>query len=258
MTRLTENISLYSKLLLSIGQQGRGVSKRQPLPPVDCAQMIKQLMDEEKEDKMQIAERLDIGRPKEGTSIYKKRDTTQLNEFLKLLDMSVKSRDFAGWGWEGYPKIPFSAVVKVSSLPHNEQDIVLQSIYRNNKDKRDLFKRDLQKITAFRQNNPNMTIQECIEKVFNLKPITIVTHFLVCETYDKLKNFIKSNIDHKEKLLDILKNNMNGNFYEIDTTDILITISMDEEAFKTFHDQQFKKGVHFTAFLNAFLEDKIA
>ena len=51
---------------------------------------------------------------------------------------------------------------------------------------------------------------------------------------------------------------MNGNFYDIDTTDILITISMDKEAYKIFHEQQFKKGVHFTAFLNTFLEDKIA
>jgi len=51
---------------------------------------------------------------------------------------------------------------------------------------------------------------------------------------------------------------MDGKFYEIDTTDILITISMDEVAFKIFHIQQNKKGVHFTEFLNTFLEDKIA
>ncbi len=258
MTRLTKNIKLYSKLLISVGQQGRGVSKRQPLPPVECGQLIKQLMEEEKEDKYQIAERLDLGRPKEGTSIYKKRDTTQLNQFVKLLDISEKNRDYAGWGWEGYPKIPFSAVLEISSLSHDEQDIVLQSVYKNNKEKRDLFKKDLAKIAKFRKNNPKLTIQECIEKVFKLKPITIVTHIVVCETYAKLKNFIKSNIDHQEKLLNILHNNMDGKFYEIDTTDILITISMDEVAFKIFHVQQNKKGVHFTEFLNTFLEDKIA
>ena len=72
-----------------------------------------------------------------------------------------------------------------------------------------------------------------------------------------LKNFIKSNPSHKEKLIEILKANINGEFYEIDTTDILVSISMDEEAYKTFHEQQYKKGVHFTEFLNTFLEDKL-
>jgi len=257
LTRLTKNIPLYSKLLLSVGQQGRGISKRQPLPPVDCGQLIKQLMEEENEDKLQIAERLDLGRPKEGTSIYKKRDTTQLNQFLKLLDISEKSRDYAGWGWEGLPKIPFSTVCETASLSHEEQDEVLQAALKGTK-KSEILKKDIIKFKKWRNENPKLSIKEGIKKILKLKPVTEVTHVIVCETYEKLKNFIKSNIDHKEKLLKILTNNMDGNFYEIDTTDILITISMDEEAYKTFHDQQFKKGVHFTAFLNTFLEDKIA
>ena len=51
MIPLTKNIKLYAKLLLSVGQQGRGVSQRQPLQPVDCGELIKRLMDEENEDK---------------------------------------------------------------------------------------------------------------------------------------------------------------------------------------------------------------
>lgn len=256
MTQLTKNIPLYSKLLLSVGQQGRGVSKKQPLPPVECGQLIKQLMEEEKEDKLQIAERLDLGRPKEGTSIYKKRDTTQLNQFLKLLDISEKSRDYAGWGWEGLPKIPFSTICETASLSHEEQDKVLQAALKGDK-KSEILKKDIIKFKKWRNENPKLSIEEGIEKILKLKPVK-VTHLIVCETYKKLQNFIKLNIDHKEKLLKILKNNMNGNFYDIDTTDILITISMDKEAYKIFHEQQFKKGVHFTAFLNTFLEDKIA
>ena len=257
MTPLIKNIKLYSKLLLSVGQQGRGVFQKQPLPPVECGQLIKRLIDEEKEDKTQVTERLDLGRPKNGTSIYKKRDQTQLNKFLSLLEISEKSQDFAGWGWEGYPKIPFSSVLELKSLSHEEQDIVLQSVYKGGQQKKELFKDDMKKIVKFRYENKDLTIQECIEKVFKLKPVTITTHVVVCETYEKLKNFIKSNADHKKRLLDILKSNITGEFYDIDTTNILVSISMDEEAYEIFHEQQYKKGVHFTEFLNTFLEDKI-
>jgi len=257
LTRLTKNIKLYSKLLLSVGQQGRGISQRQPLSPVECGELIKRLMDEEKEDKPKILERLDLGRPKDDSSIYKKRDQTMLNKFLSLLDISEKSKDFAGWGWEGYPKIPFSAITELKSLPHEEQDIVLQSVYKDGKKEKSLGRMDMKKIAQFRRDNENLSIQECIEKVFKLKPVTEIRHIVVCVTYEKLKNFIKSNIDHKEKLLEILKSNMSGQFYEIDTTDVLVSISMDEQAYKTFHEQQFEKGVHFTEFLNTFLEDKL-
>jgi len=254
---LTKNIKLYAKLLLSVGQQGRGVSQRQPLQPVDCGELIKRLMDEENEDKAKIVERLDLGRPKEGTNMYKKRDQTQLNKFLSLLDISEKSKDFVGWGWEGYPKIPFSSALELKSLSHEEQDIVLQSVFKGDEQKKGLFKNDMKKIAKFRRENENLSIQDCVEKVFKLKPVTVITHVVVCETYAKLKNFIKTNSDHKEKLLEILKSNISGEFYEIDTTDILVSISMDEEAYKIFHEQQYKKDVHFTEFLNTFLEDKL-
>jgi len=254
---LTKNIKLYAKLLLSVGQQGRGVSQRQPLQPVDCGELIKRLMDEENEDKSKVVKRLDLGRPKEGTNMYKKRDQTQLNKFLSLLDISQKSKDFAGWGWEPFPKIPFSSVLELKSLSHEEQDIVLQSVYKGDEQKKGLFKNDMKKIAKFRRENEDLTIQDCVEKVFKLKPVTVVTHVVVCETYAKLKNFIKTNSDHKEKLLDILKSNIPGEFYEIDTSDILVSISMDEQAYKIFHEQQYKKDVHFTEFLNTFLEDKI-
>ena len=54
-----------------------------------------------------------------------------------------------------------------------------------------------------------------------------------------------------------LGDNLNGEFYSIDTTDILITISMDQNAFTVFREQQLEKGVSYSDFLNSFLEDKI-
>ena len=255
MTKITKDIKQYSKLLLSVGQQGRGLSQKQSLTPLTCGKLIKQLMDEEDEDKSSIAKRLDLGRQKEGTNIYKKRDLTQLNNFLALLDISIKSHYMSGWGWEGHPAIPFTTVAKLSSLTHDEQDKILQAAYSDEK-KKMILSKDVDKIKKWRSENPDLSIDECITKVLKLKVVP-VTHIVVCEIYEKLKNFIKINSDHKEKLLEILKSNISGEFYELETTDILVSISMDEQAYKIFHEQQYKKGVHFTAFLNTFLEDKI-
>ena len=46
---------------------------------------MRRLMDEENEDLVQMADRLDLGKPKDNSNIYKKRDTTQSREFINLL-----------------------------------------------------------------------------------------------------------------------------------------------------------------------------
>jgi len=257
LTRLIKNIKLYSKLLISVGQQGRGLTQKQPLSPVECGKLIKQLMDEENENKYQIAERLDLGRPKDGTDIYKKRDLTQLNNFLTLLEVSEKSRDFAGWGWEGLPKIPFTTICELSTFTHDEQDKVLQAALKGDK-KSEIIKKDVLKFKKWRLENPKLSIEEGIQKILKLKPVTTVTHVIVCEINEKLRNFIKSHDDYKERILQILRKKIQGEFHELESTDILLTLSMDEKAFKTFHEQQFNKGVSFTEFVNNLLEEEIA
>lgn len=256
MTRLIKNIKLYSKLLKSVGQQGRNLKQKQPLSPVECGELIQRLMEEENESKHQVAERLDLGRPKDGTDIYKKRDLAQLNNFLTLLQVSEKSRDYAGWGWEGLPKIPFTTICQIAPLQQDEQDKILQAALKGDT-KSKILKKDILKFKKWRGENPKLSIDEGIEKILKLKPVTIVTHVIVCEIHEKLRNFIKSNDNHKEKILEILRNRIQGEIYELESTDVLLTISMDEKAFKTFHDQQFKKGVSFTEFVNNLLEEEI-
>ena len=79
----------------------------------------------------------------------------------------------------------------------------------------------------------------------------------MAETRKKLQEFISINKDYQEKLLDILRKNLEGEFYNVDSTKILITISMDDVAYKTFHEKQYQQNIPFTQFLNNFLEDKI-
>jgi len=263
LSTLLKNIKLYSKLVLSVGQQGRGISKKQELSPVECGECIKRLMDEQKETKLQVAERLDIGRPKKDSSMYKKRDLTTLNMFLDMLYISQKSKYVAGWGWQPKPKIAFSTILQLQSLSHDEQDYVIQTVldkFKQNKlegKKENLGKSDFKKIVDLRKNNPKLSIEEIIEKVWKLKPKTIIKYIVVCETFDKLNEYTKSNDNSNEKLLSILKNNMNGEFFSLDVNDILITIEMDKTAFELFEESQNKQGVSFTRFLNIFLEDKL-
>ena len=256
MLKLTQDVKLYSKLLLSVGRQGRDIHQRRPLTPIECAKLMRRLMDEENEDLVQIAERLDLGKPKDNSNIYKKRDTTQAREFINLLRFSEKSRYFAGWGWEGPPKISFSVMTYLSSLSHDDQDKVIQSMYKNDQ-KRIIDKKEAKKISAMKKNDPNITIEDCIKNILKLKPVLVTTHIIVCEIYDKLRHFIDSNINYRKKLLNILENNLDGEFYSIDATSVLISISMNEQAYKKFHSQQYENNTSFTQFLNNFLEVKI-
>jgi len=213
-------------------------------------------MNEEQDSMEQISIRLGLGRPRDGTSIYQKRDTTQVAMFLRLLDISDKSRHFAGWSWERYPKIPFTIIAMMSSLKQDEQDKIIQSSYNDDK-KRVILKKDVLKILAWKRDNPDISIGECIEKILKLKPVVITRYMVVCELRDRLRNFIDAHKDYKNTILRALGDNINGRFYGVDSTKTLITISMDETAYKTFHEKQYRKNIPFTDFLNLFSGDKI-
>lgn len=255
MTRLIKNVKQYVQLLHSVGQQGQG-SVRRPLTPVECAHNIQRLIEEEGDSLLQVTERLGLGKPKDGVGLYKKRNTTQTTDFLNLLKVSEKSRNLAGWGYEGFPKIPFSLVAQLSTLKDDEQDLIIQSVYNADK-KRVIGKNNVKKIKQWRKQNKDMSILTGIKEILKLKPVKEVHHLVVCETRDKLQKFINSNTNYSKLLLKILRDNLEGEFYSIDATDILITISMDATAYKAFYEQQYKKDIPFTQFLNGFLEDKI-
>ena len=239
----------YVDLLNSVGQQGLGSGRKRPLSPVECALAIQRIIDEEGESLDEISERLGLGKPKNMSNIYKKRDTTQLTMFLNLLKVSEKSRSLAGWTTDD-SLVPFSTIAQLSSLTEKEQDVILQSI-------RKLGKEDVQKIKKWRNENPELPIEECIEKVFKLKPVTVITHLAVMEIQPLLRNFLESNLDPEDRLLEMLQNNLSGKFHSVKVGKSVVIVSMDEEAFKPFHACQHDEGLSYTAFFNKFLEGQI-
>ena len=252
MPKLTEDIKLYSKLLLSVGTQGRGLTQRRPLVPVECGEYIKRLMEEENEDKVQVSTRLGLGRKENETDIYKKTDTTQVSLFLKLLDVSEKSKYFAGWGYEKAPKIAMTTICRLAPLPHHEQDVVIQSVRKEG-----ITSQDAIKINTCRRENPDTTIEECLEKILKLKPVTEVHNFVLCTMSPKLKNFVNSDKNYHEKILNILKGVLEGVIYDIAVDGDIITIEMDDIVFDKFQYRQRQKHIPFTEFLNSLLEDRL-
>ena len=123
--------------------------------------------------------------------------------------------------------------------------------------KQELLSKDALKITKFRTENPDLSIDETIEKVLKLKPVSVTNYMIVCEAHEKLKKFIENNNDYEEKLLKILRENMEGSFYEINTSEAVIAILLDEKAYSIFNKEQEENGNPFTDYLNNFLEDKI-
>ena len=257
LSKLVTDVKTYAKLLNSVGQQGLGAGRKRPLSPVQCAEYIQRLIDEEGESLDKIAERLNLGKPQDTSNLYKPRDTSQITSFLNLLKVSPKSRELAGWSTDEYPRIPFSVIAQISTMTPEEQDLIIQSILKSDDEKRTLGKEDVKKIKKWRNENPDLSIKECIEKILQLKPVTVVTHIVVIEIPDKLRKFIESNSDYGEKLLNILRRDLEGEFHDINTGKSVMAISMDEEAYKIFYEHQYEKHSSYAKFLDDFLESII-
>ena len=255
MSKLVMDAKLYAKLLNSVSQQGAG--RRRPMSPVECARAIRRLIDEEQESLDQIAARLNLGRPRDMSDVYKRRDTTQISLFLNLLKVSKKSRDLAGWGTDDWPRIPFSTVAQLHTLTEEDQDAIIQSILQSGDKKRTLTRDDVVRIKRWRRENPEMPIRECIENVLKLKPTAAVTHMVVMEIRDTLRRLMDSDPGWQEKVLEMLNRDLPGTFHGMDAGRSVIAVSMDDEAYGRFHEYQYGRGLSYTRFFDEFLGDKI-
>lgn len=251
------DIPTYVDLLNSVAQQGLGSKRKRPLAPVRCANLINKLKNELTGKTLEdISVMLQLGKPKDMSKLYQKRDTSQLSMFLNLLKVSGKSRELAGWSTDDYPYIPFSTIAQLAPLTDHEQDIIIQSIHKSKDKKHRLGKEDVKKIKIWRKENPDQSINECIEKILKLKPIIVITNMIVAEISDQMRRFLESNGNDSQALLRILHEKLEGEFHEIDIGNSVMAISMDEEAYKIFYDHQYNKNISYTKFLESILETK--
>ncbi len=232
MTNLTKDPKQYAKLLLSVSEPQRKIEQERPLDPFECAQMIKRLMDEEGDTKSQISARIGLMGI---TADPSKTSTLRLNQFLALLNISKKSRSFAGWPWEGYPKIRFPLLSDLSPLSPDEQDLVIQSVYNNERKYVSLFKPETRenspcrprleignasqydrkrllttyaaKVASYKENGTKSSIRKYIKDFLGLKPVDITTHMIICDAPRTLlytPEYFRSNDEYKKILVHIL------------------------------------------------------
>ncbi|ABK76785.1 hypothetical protein CENSYa_0140 [Cenarchaeum symbiosum A] len=111
------------------------------------------------------------------------------------------------------------------------------------------------KIKKWVGENPDLSMNECIENARQLKPVEETTHMVVIEIQDELRAFMEANIDYEEKILGMLRENLPGTFYAVNAGNSVAAISMDEEAYKIFYREQYEKNSSYTIFLNNFLAE---
>jgi len=268
LEKLIKDPKKFANLLLSVGKQGQGSSRKQPLSPIDTAKYLKRFMEEENLSGAQASERLGLGRARDTTkSLFEDTDKTQVDFFLKLLELSPSSREFCAWGWEkGVNRINMTTLFRLNKLKHEEQDQIIQSIRRQKKEyyesdgetPRPLKSGEALKISQDRRKNPEVPIQEYIDKVLKIRPVIEIHNFVVCIMDEKLKKYVDTHDDYAIKLNEILKNNMDATFYDVDAENgHTITIEMDEKGLKIFDDQEKNNDLTYSQFLNKFMEEKI-
>lgn len=255
LAAILKDMKAYALLLQSMGRQGKGPGRRRLLSPIQCAEYIQQMCDDGLSLE-RIAKRMNIGRPRD-SGLYKQRDTTQLSMFLNLLKLSKKSRELTGWGTDEYPLIPFSTMAQIATLPEKDHDMVIQSIQQAGDRKRAINTEDVIRIKRLKRDYPGLAIEACIEKVLKLKPANNLRYMVVVEIRETLRKFMDSDPKYREKLLELLNGSLPGSFYEVDSGKSIMAISMDDEAYGVFYEEQYKKNSSFTKFLNGFLKDKI-
>lgn len=248
MSKLIDDVGTYAQLLSSVGRQKDGSGIKRPLTPVQCAHYIKRLIEENNESHEQVSERLGLGKPKNLSNIYKKRDTSQITTFLNLLKVSEKSRELAGWGYEKYPKIPFSLVAQLSTMTSVEQDLIIQSTFGDGKS-RVLGKEDVKKIRKWRKENPDLPMADCIKNILKLKPVSNVRHLVVADIHENLEKFLRGP-DREVRLLTLLNSRVDGEFYHVTVGTAVLAISMDSAAFRTFSDYQYNRGKSYSDLLD--------
>jgi hypothetical protein len=100
----------YRALLLSVGTH----RQERRLAPAEVARLMKKLIDAGN-TRRECAETLGIG-------------STQVAEFLRLLDLSPEIQHLADWGRGSGSGVPFSSLAKLSRLRHDDQIYAAEAI----------------------------------------------------------------------------------------------------------------------------------
>ena len=164
--QLLDDLDLYSDLVLSVG---KGAGDR-PLAPIEVSDLILRLERETGETRRQISRRLGLGRKAKVSSMDGPPDTTQINRFLKLQNLSRKNASMLGF--RAAPgKIPFTLGAVVADLPDKgDHDAILKTVLASYGTKQRMTRDDVREIVYRKKASPAEPIDGIIEAVMRARP----------------------------------------------------------------------------------------
>lgn len=164
--QLLDDLDLYSDLVLSVGE---GAGDR-PLAPIEVSDLILRLERETGETRQQISRRLGLGRKAKVSSMNKPPDTTQINRFLKLQNLSRKNACMLGF--RAAPgKIPFTLGAVVADLPDKgDHDAILKAVLASYDTKKRMTRNDVREIVYRKKASPAEPIDGIIEAAMRARP----------------------------------------------------------------------------------------
>ncbi|PIW69765.1 MAG: hypothetical protein COW08_05450, partial [Ignavibacteriales bacterium CG12_big_fil_rev_8_21_14_0_65_30_8] len=146
---------------------------------------------------------------------------------------------------------PFTTGTIIADLNEKDQDIVIQSCIE-----RGIIKNEAIRILDLKKKSPAMKIEECIEKVLKIRPITEVWYIVSHTINSNFFKTIQKNAETSGKSIvdyckEIIKSKFNkGKIESVILKGSTIYISMDEECYNFIEQEQHKLKQSFSFYMD--------
>lgn len=219
--KIVEDTSLYAKLLTSVKVAGR--DRPRPLSPIEVSDLIKRMIEEFGTEK-EVMERLSI-----------KKD--MLKAFRALQDLPEEYKHAVVWGTSNKEGVSFSSAHRIARLKSSELDkkIILDSAI-----KYEFTRNEIENIITLKHREENLAIEDCIEKVKQIRPTLEVHHLLVIPLPPKvLEKLSYISSSQNEKIETLLRNFISNfipheNIFSIVQKGAYVVLSLDKTGYEKF------------------------
>jgi hypothetical protein len=189
---LLDDLDLYSNLLLSLGTH----KKERPLKPIEVAKLINTLKSETKESWNKVASRLGVG-------------IDQVKSFRNLLHLPEQVHYAIGYGDTNEESLAFTTANIVSELKNMREKELLCKFALSNK----LTKDETERIIQLKKQSPDEAIEECVNKVLNLRPVFEKGYVIVTLVKDEtLRKLVSMSEARTIELNKLIKEIMSSNY----------------------------------------------
>ena len=222
-----DNNEEYAKLLSSINVANTGF--RRPLSPIQTAQYIQQLIDEEGYESAELL--LPI-------------KTKMISDFLQLLKLPEECHDAINWGTSKDLAVGFSSASFIAGLEKKNDQMLLFHEASNQSLGADEIK---EKILFYKKND--LPLNEVIEKITSSRPQLISTFLVVISIQENIQNQIDELSKKYNKTFEQILDEKFRNKLGIQKIEYIVRkgnnlgISLNTEQYRNYKNQIKKHGL---------------